>query len=293
MTGTAELVRDGLRLRARTGGPADGELVVLQHGRGGDASTWTGVAAHLADLGFRVLAPDLRGHGDSDWDPDARYTAAVLADDLAAWITSATSAPCLLVGHSYGAAVALATAARHQELVRGLLLEDGGPAGAMLIERWGRAADRPVPADRFATAADAEAGMELLWPGDTTPENRERRLGHFFRPDGAHGGLVWSSDMPGMARAPRDPLLLERSWELLDLVSCPLTVVVAGEGSMLDPDVGPRVRERVPAARVVHVPGAGHDVHTSRPAEFLRALDGFLASLPASLPAPASPEESR
>ena len=276
MSGTAELVRDGLRLRALTWGPEDGALVVLQHGRGGEASTWHAVAEHLATAGHRVLAPDLRGHGASAWDPEARYTIGVLADDLAAWIASATASSCVLVGHSYGAATALATAALHPHLVERLVLEDGGPASRLLADRWGRTT-RQVPGREFATEDDAVAAMELLWPGDTTPDNRDRRLAHFFtRTD--DGTLTWRSDQPGMAAAPRDPLLLEESWQLLDRLRCPLALIVAGERSMLDPDVAERVRARVPGVQVTVVPGAGHDVHTDRPTDFLRVLDGALAA---------------
>ena len=283
MNGTEVLVREGLRLRARTWGPADGEPVLLQHGRGGDSTGWTGVAGHLVTTAphgrrFRVVAPDLRGHGTSDWGPADRYTVDVLAEDLAAWIETAFGGPCHLVGHSYGAITALATAARRPDLVSDLLLEDGGPAGRVLIERWGR--ERALPAARFASEADAEAELERLWPGDTTPANRDRRMAAFFVP-GDDGALTWRSDIPGMAAAPRDPLLLEESWSLLDELRCPLTLVVAGQGSMLDPDVADRVRARVPSARVVLVPGAGHDVHSSRPTEFLDVLEGLLA--PSSL----------
>lgn len=286
MSGTEVLVRDGLRLRARTWGPPDGEPVLLQHGRGGDSAGWTGVAEHLVTkrphgLRYRVVAPDLRGHGASDWGPAHGYSVDVLADDLAAWIEAAFDRPCHLVGHSYGAITALATAARRPDLVADLLLEDGGPASALLIERWGR--ERALPAARFASEADAEAELERLWPGDTTPANRDRRMAAFFVA-GEDGGLTWRSDIPGMAAAPRDPLLLEDSWGLLDRLRCPLTLVVAGTGSMLDPDVAARVRARVPSARVVVVPGAGHDVHSSRPSEFLDVLEGLLV--------PSSPEVS-
>jgi esterase len=282
MTGTVELVRHGLRLRASTWGPEDSDLVVLQHGRGGDSGTWRAVAEHLAAAGHRVLAPDLRGHGASDWDPEARYTVAVLADDLAAWIASAASPSCILVGHSYGAAVSLATAALHPERVGRLILEDGGPASRLLLDRWGRTA-REVPDRQFASDDEAVAAMEQLWPGDTTPENRDRRLAHFFTAT-ADGSLTWRSDLPGMAVAPRDPLLLEESWSLLDGLRCPLTLVVASQRSMLDPDVAERVIARVPGARVIVVEGAGHDVHNDCPAEYLRVLDGVLSATSSEVP---------
>lgn len=277
VAGTATLIRDGLTLRALAWGPRDGELVVLQHGRGGDAMTWTAVSAHLtrpARRSNRVLAPELRGHGGSDWDPQRRYEVDVLAEDLADWIHRHGTG-CVLVGHSYGAAVALATAARYPDTVRALVLEDGGPAGQVLIQRWGDPASRPVPRSWFPTADTAEAELERLYPGSATAEDRDLRLARFFRPAGG-GGLNWRCDMPGMAEAPRDPLMLERSWGLLDSIRCPLTLVVAGEGSMLDPDVGDRVRARVRDVTVVQVPEAGHAVHRDQPDRYCRVLDDVL-----------------
>jgi len=271
------LVRDGLTLWARQWGEPDAPAVVLVHGRGARADTWRPVAERIIDGPghWQVLAPDLRGHGDSDWDAARRYGIGTLADDLAEWIRATTPKPCVLVGHSLGGAVALVTAGREPELVSRLVLEDGGPSSERLVERWANA--QSVPRSRFADFSDAMAELELLFPGDTTPANRVRRLAHFFE-SGDAGDVVWRSDMPGMIAAPRDSLLLDKSWQAVQDLRCPLTLIVAEDNSMLDPDAGARILAAKPDTEVVKIAGARHDVHTSRPEDYLRVLGNVLAA---------------
>jgi esterase len=280
------LVREGLTLWAKQwdpkqgdpkdGSPAETPAVVLVHGRGARADTWQQVAewvtAHPSGP-WQVLAPDLRGHGDSDWDSYRRYDIGSMADDLVAWIDATTTKPCLLVGHSLGAAIALVAAGRHPELVSRLVLEDGGPSSERLVRRWQHTP--AAPRSRFADFEDAMAELERLYPGDTTPANRVRRLAHFFE-SGGSGDVVWRCDMPGMLAAPRDSLLLDRSWDAVADLRCPLTLIVAEENSMLDANIGDRIRAGKPDTEVITVAGARHDVHNSRPDDYLRILESVL-----------------
>jgi pimeloyl-ACP methyl ester carboxylesterase len=79
---------------------------VLIHGLSGYSATWTWVAPELAERGYHVLAPDLRGHGES---PRGPYSIEEWTADLA---DSVPSAPELAIGHSMGAALLLAVSAR-------------------------------------------------------------------------------------------------------------------------------------------------------------------------------------
>src|SRR5205085_2311444 len=91
--------------------------VVLVHGFTDDHTTWHRVAPHFVAQGFRVLAPDLRGHGVSPW--CSSYRLADFADDLAACIPREVD---LLVGHSLGA------------LAVGLAAEDLAPRGLVYLD---------------------------------------------------------------------------------------------------------------------------------------------------------------
>jgi pimeloyl-ACP methyl ester carboxylesterase len=97
----------------------DGPLVVLLHGFPESRITWRRVMPVLAAAGFRVVAPDLRGYGDSPAPRGAdAYRLPLLVDDVAELITE----PCVVVGHDWGALVAWFLAMTKPELVRRLVI---------------------------------------------------------------------------------------------------------------------------------------------------------------------------
>jgi 3-oxoadipate enol-lactonase len=98
--------------------------VVLLHALGEDSSDWERVAPALTPS-WRVYAPDLRGHGASDW--SGPYTVEQLTADLAAFLDALGLRRVALVGHSMGAAPAYLFAARYPERVTRLVLEEPAP----------------------------------------------------------------------------------------------------------------------------------------------------------------------
>ena len=102
--------------------PGTGEPVLAVHGITSSSRTWPFLAAELDNP---VLAPDLRGRGRSNQLPGPAGMGRH-AEDCAAVIESAGSAPLLVVGHSMGGFVATVLAATRPELVRALVLVDGG-----------------------------------------------------------------------------------------------------------------------------------------------------------------------
>lgn len=104
--------------------PGRGHALVALHGITSSLMSFVGVAEALA--GARpLLALDLRGHGNSD-KPAGPYTIEQHADDVAAAMRARRLAATVVVGHSFGAYVAVALAARAPELVASLVLVDGG-----------------------------------------------------------------------------------------------------------------------------------------------------------------------
>ncbi len=86
--------------------------VLLQHGLGLDGNAWQGWLAPLLTAGYLVIRPDLRGHGGSDRPPaGARWSTALLGEDLTAVLDHAGIGPCHLVGESWGGTAGLAWAA--------------------------------------------------------------------------------------------------------------------------------------------------------------------------------------
>ena len=104
-----------------TFGPADGETVLVVHGVTGHGRRWRPLAEeHLADL--RIVAPDLLGHGHSSW--AAPWTIERQVAGLVEVLDEHASGPVVVVGHSYGGALALQLAATAPERIRGLVLLD-------------------------------------------------------------------------------------------------------------------------------------------------------------------------
>ncbi|GAB3459361.1 alpha/beta fold hydrolase [Actinophytocola sediminis] len=104
--------------RRTTGAPGNGPPVVLLHGLGGDATTWTDLTRALPDR--HTIALDLRGHGQSP--RSDTYTVDLMVADVLLALPEVSEMD--LVGHSLGGLVASLLAGRHPELVRRLVLED-------------------------------------------------------------------------------------------------------------------------------------------------------------------------
>jgi pimeloyl-ACP methyl ester carboxylesterase len=126
-------VADGVDLAADIWTPDDaaGDAALgrapflLVHGLASNARLWDGVAARLAARGHLAVTVDLRGHGRSA-KPDGPYDVPTVADDVAALITGLALHRPIVAGQSWGGNVVLELAARHAELVRGIVLVDGG-----------------------------------------------------------------------------------------------------------------------------------------------------------------------
>ena len=142
----------GVRLAYRVWGPAEAPPVVLLHALGEASTDWTPVASALAPS-WRLYAPDLRGHGASDW--PGSYTIEQLTADLAAFLDALDLDYVTLCGHSIGGPPAYLYAARHPERVARLVLEEPAPPWP----RARRALTRPegvLPFDWAATTLSNE-----------------------------------------------------------------------------------------------------------------------------------------
>ncbi|MFF0013894.1 alpha/beta fold hydrolase [Streptomyces sp. NPDC005374] len=119
---------NGITLAYRAWGPEDAPPVLLLHCRGADGADWTGIAERLAAEPHprRVYAPDLRGHGRSDWPGEApgAYAYEAMRDDMRGFLTALGVGSTDVVGHSLGGIVACLLAQSAPGVVRRLVLED-------------------------------------------------------------------------------------------------------------------------------------------------------------------------
>lgn len=275
--------RDGLGLVADQWGPADGPAVLLLHGGGQTRHAWGETGETLGAEGWRAVALDLRGHGDSDWSADRRYHPHEFAADVEL-VARALEGPVAAVGASLGGIASLHVAGTSDALAA-LVLVDITPR----IEP--RGADRIVGfmlahPEGFATldgAADAVAGY----------------LPHRPRPDDIHGlRNVLREDESGRFRWKWDPQVIlsfltgegadsVASRPNLALLEEELTAAARGleiptllvRGSMSEVVTDESVRhfrEAIPHASFVEVEGAGHMVAGDRNDAFAGAVREFL-----------------
>ncbi|MFC9894097.1 alpha/beta fold hydrolase [Nocardia sp. NPDC127579] len=138
------------RLHVHRFGPTTGPVVLALHGLTGHGRRWAQLAEeYLGDV--RVLAPDLRGHGRSTSVPPWDFETVVA--DLVELLAAETTAPVLVVGHSFGGATGLHLARRYPELVRGLVLLD--PAIAIDPDLLFDIAERGITHPDYADVEDA------------------------------------------------------------------------------------------------------------------------------------------
>jgi pimeloyl-ACP methyl ester carboxylesterase len=105
-------------------GRPDGAVVLMLHGLTSTGATWRHVASALGE-DFRVIAPDARGHGGSEWTRD--YSVDAMVEDVVGFCEQVGILGAIVIGHSMGAVTAYALAARRPELIRLLVLEEMPP----------------------------------------------------------------------------------------------------------------------------------------------------------------------
>jgi pimeloyl-ACP methyl ester carboxylesterase len=114
----------GPTLNYREWGRPDGAVVLLLHGLTSSSLSWRNVAPVLGQQ-FRVIAPDARGHGGSQWTHD--YSFELMRDDVVHFMERLGILAAIVIGHSMGAVTAYQLAATRPDLIRLLVLEEMPP----------------------------------------------------------------------------------------------------------------------------------------------------------------------
>ncbi|MDR7385266.1 alpha/beta fold hydrolase [Promicromonospora iranensis] len=227
---------------------------LLLHGIVSSGATWWRLAESLAEDGYEVVAPDLRGHGTSP-----RADSYLLADHVADVHALGTGWD-LVVGHSIGGLLGALAAVADRRFTRRLVLLD--PA-------------LDLPDDRFETGA-AEEVAEATHP----PSAQAVQAAHTTwdrRDAAAVADAAKAADATAVARTLRD----NTPWRYTGVISrlvVPTLVLGAdpAHGALFRPRTGVELMIRNPSVRVRVVVGAGHAVHRDRPAAVAAAIRSFL-----------------
>lgn len=212
----------------------------------------------------RVIAPDLRGFGESGGGPGAT-TMSEFAADLRGLLQQLQTGPAVLVGHSMGGYVALAFARRFPQMLSGLVLVSS-KAGADTPEAAAgrRAAVEKVRAEGVSVVVDAMVA-KMLSAGNlhATTAQQVRDLMAPSKPEGVIAALL------GMAERPD-------STPILAGISVPTLVVTGADDRIIPPAESEKLAAAIPRAQLHVIPRAGHLVAFEQPEEFNRVLTGWL-----------------
>jgi pimeloyl-ACP methyl ester carboxylesterase len=262
-------------------GPGD-LTFVLVHGFSDHGHAWQGVAERLAPHGH-VIAPDLRGHGDSDWiGPGGYYHYMDYVADLDDVIRQLARPRVVLVGHSMGGSVCSYYAGTRPDRPTALALLEGlGPSDltdldgpsrtAAWIDAWrvARSKQRPMP-------SIDEAVRRLRKHDERLDEALARRLAELgTRP--VDGGVVWKHDPLHMTFGPY-PFRLQTAIKYWQRITCPV-LIVDGADSRLTLPADERARRRAVFASHRHavVADAGHAIPRHQPARVAELILELIA----------------
>jgi pimeloyl-ACP methyl ester carboxylesterase len=274
-----------LRLHYVDWGNPSAPPLLLVHGGRDHCRNWDWVATRLRQH-WHILAPDLRGHGDSQWSPDGNYSTAAYVYDLAQLIHQQKLAPVTIVAHSLGGNIAIRYAGVYPETVHRLVAIEGlglSPqqsarrAGVPIADRMRNWADEirglsgRIPR-RYASIEDALKRMQEA-NRHLSPEQARHLTQHGVNQN-EDGTYTWKFDNYVRADSPYGMTQADIE-ELWGRITCPTLLLYGKESCASHPEEDGRIRH-YNNATTVPLEGAGHWVHHDKLEVFLDLLGGFL-----------------
>jgi len=244
--------------------------IVLLHGFPFNRTLWREQVEALRER-YRVITPDLRGHGETTATHEPA-TMEAMAGDVAALLDELHITRVVLGGLSMGGYVALAFYRLFPERVSALLLADTRPQADTGDARLAReeTAARAL-GEGMHTIADAML-PKLLAP--STQAERPKIVARIRE-------MILNTDAQGAASALRGMAVRRDQTEFLREINCPTLIVVGSLDQITPPADAERMNREIRGSRLEVIAGAGHVSNVERPAEFNRALENFLRELEA------------
>jgi pimeloyl-ACP methyl ester carboxylesterase len=229
--------------------------ILMLHGGGQNRFSWKNTGQVLADEGFHVVAIDSRGHGDSDWAPDANYDVETLTADVMR-VLDAIGRPVMLIGASMGGLTGILVADRAgPHKVTRLVLVDVVPR----FEKRGSARIREFMFGHihgFSSLEEAADSVAAYLPYRTKPRSPEGLKKNLRLRDGR---WYWHWDPAFMTKPGDDPQLRTEKFEqaAMDL-TIPVLLIHGKLSDVVSPEGVRHFLATVPNAELVELPDAGH-----------------------------------
>lgn len=243
------------------------------HGYGSQARVFDEFA-EVMSARYHVLALNQRGHGGSGWASDG-YARDRFVDDLASFIDVLDLAPVTLVGLSMGGWHSILYAPEHPGAVTRIIIGDIAPqASDAFVEFW---LNRPEIPLEFP---DVDAA--LRWGRGTNPRVSDEHLRKdvldkvYQRADGIWTHKADPKILQGALDDLTDQRIIDRYWEALGRIDCPILHVRGGLSPLVSDEVNVRMGEVAADFRSVDIPDSGHPLTTEKPLEFIEATRAFL-----------------
>jgi pimeloyl-ACP methyl ester carboxylesterase len=272
---------DGVRLVGEAYGEPGRSTILFAHGGGQTRYAWTNVARNLGNSGWRAVAIDLRGHGDSDWAADGNYTHERYGQDLCEVAAILDPKP-VLVGASLGGnSGMLAAGTFGRDDFRALVLVDVTPKlDREGVERILTFMDKHIDSG-FGSFEEAAEAIDQYLPGRRGRKSNIATLQRYLRKRD-DGRYRWHWD-PRFVRGDRDtrlsPAHVEKIAAAVRRINVPI-LLLRGSNSELVNDAAVRdFLVLAPHAEFEDVAGAGHMIVGDRNDVFARTLSGFLSKV--------------
>jgi esterase len=258
---------NALRIHYVDWGGADKPPMILLHGLDRVARTFDHLAPHFTSR-YHVIAVDMRGHGDSDWDPAARYVVEDHVSDLEGLVAQLGLRNIVVWGNSTGGRVAQVFAGKHPELVSHVIAEDVGP------ERPQQISDNYVRRVREEEKGwDTELGVWFA-AARANPRAVEAvvaSLVHYGAKQRADGWFVWKRD-PNLVKG----FVATDLWRYVRAITAPTIYILGERSNIVPPETQDALRKALPRVQISTIEGAGHYPSDEKPADFVAIVDRFL-----------------
>ncbi len=273
-----------LRLHYADWGNEGKPLLLLIHGGMDHARSWDRTAQKLRN-DFHVVAPDLRGHGDSAWATGSMYSVLDSVLDTAVLVEEIGARKAFIIGHSYGAFVSLLYAGFYPEQLKKLVLIEGGgitshfgtPQKDPIWKRapqWIQAvkkAQKRFPG-RLTSIEDAEERIRKRIP--TLSDDQVRHLTHHGISNNDDGTCSWKYDELVKTLSPIR-FDEQEMRELLARISCPVLFLYGEKGWSGNP-FDSKTNSPFRKLKSMEIPNAGHWLHHERFDNFIEIVSSFL-----------------